>query len=393
MKSATRTSFAASAYIFVVVVLGTTIPTPLYPLYQQEFGFDATQTTVLFATYAIGVLASLVLFGRLSDALGRKPMLFAGIVLSLLSSVAFLISASLGFLYVGRVLSGVAAGIFIATGTVSVMENAPSGSRRIASAVATAANIGGAGLGLLMSGFVAQYLGSPLLTPFLIHSLLTLIAGIALIRVREGVVGRLKNIRLQLPPIPHESRRLFWAAAPGATTGYAVLGLFSAVTPNFMRDNLSISSTAVTGLVVFLFYGLSGGAQIGLRKYADRTLILVGSVMLMLGMLFLGSAVLLGSLPLLIASSALSGIAQGLLFMTGIRAIAAATTFENQTGATTAYFVLAYVSLSIPTIGIGVVASRYGLAVSTLFFATIAFIGCSLGFLGIRRFSRADQGD
>ena len=220
-------SFAASAYIFVVVVSGTTIPTPLYPAFQAEFGFGATQTTVLFATYAFGVLASLVACGRFSDALGRKPMLLAGIMLSLLSTAAFLLAGSLPLLYIGRVLSGLAAGIFVATGTVSVMENAPPGAARLAGSVATAANIGGAGLGMLLAGLAAQFLVAPLFTPFLIHAVLTILAGLALIPVRERVRPRPGALRLRLPRIPPESRHVFFAAAPGAITGYAVLGLFS----------------------------------------------------------------------------------------------------------------------------------------------------------------------
>ena len=78
--------FAAAAFALAVAMLGTTLPTPLYGLYQQRFGFSELMVTVIFAAYAAGVIASLVLFGRLSDEIGRRRMLLPGLVLSALSA-------------------------------------------------------------------------------------------------------------------------------------------------------------------------------------------------------------------------------------------------------------------------------------------------------------------
>lgn len=208
-------TLAASVYVFAVVMIGTTLPTPLYPLYQAEFGFGAAQTTLLFSIYAVAVIVALVFFGRLSEAIGRKPLLAAAILCSVASAVLFMIGSSLGLLYVGRVLSGIAAGIFTATGTVSVLENASAAHRRMAAALATAANIGGLGLGNLMSGVVARFLPDPLFTPFLIHSVLVVIAGAALILVREAPYRSSGAFRLQLPAVPVATREVFLRAVPG----------------------------------------------------------------------------------------------------------------------------------------------------------------------------------
>ncbi|WGP08053.1 MFS transporter [Bacillus subtilis] len=292
------------------------------------------------------------------------------------------------FLYIGRMLSGLAAEIYVATGTVSVMENAPSGDSRLAGSVATAANIGGAGSGILLAGFAAQYFTAALFTPFLVHAVLTVIASIALIPVRERVSAHPASLRLRLPSIPPESRSVFVAAAPGAITGYAVLGLFSAVSPSFLDQKLAVSSTAGTATVVFLFYGFSGLAQILLRNRADRTLMLIGTIALIVSMGALGLALVQGLLLVLVMSSSLGGDGQGLLFMTGVRAIARSTAFENQAGATTAYFVLAYLSIAVPIIGVGLVMVGAGLVGSTLIFAAAIIVGCAWGLLGLGAFSK-----
>src|SRR5437763_16204339 len=101
-----------AAYAFFVTMLGTTLPTPLYPSYEARFGFSGLIVTVVFATYAVGVLAALLLLGHTSDEVGRRPVLLAGLVFAAISSVVFLVANALGPLLVGRVLSGVSAGIF-----------------------------------------------------------------------------------------------------------------------------------------------------------------------------------------------------------------------------------------------------------------------------------------
>jgi MFS family permease len=110
---------AATAYAFAVTMLGTTLPTPLYALYRERFGFSQLMITVIFATYAVGVISALLLFGRLSDDIGRRRTLLPGLVLSALSAGAFLTLHGLGLILLGRLLSGLSAGIFTGTATAA----------------------------------------------------------------------------------------------------------------------------------------------------------------------------------------------------------------------------------------------------------------------------------
>src|SRR5689334_17971831 len=98
--------FVLATYAFFIAMLGTTLPTPLYPLFQERYGFDELLVTVIFAIYAFGVIAGLVLFGNLSDEIGRKPMLLVGLALSAVSALLFLVAGSLVPIYLGRVVSG-----------------------------------------------------------------------------------------------------------------------------------------------------------------------------------------------------------------------------------------------------------------------------------------------
>jgi len=123
-------AFWLTAFAFTATMLGTTLPTPLYPFYEQRFGFGPLAVTVVFAMYALGVLAALLVLGRASDTIGRRPILLTGLVFAALSSAVFLIaggvhSGGLALLLVGRVLSGLSAGIFTGTATAPCPTSRP----------------------------------------------------------------------------------------------------------------------------------------------------------------------------------------------------------------------------------------------------------------------------
>jgi MFS family permease len=113
----TTVGFPLLAYSFTAIMVGTTLPTPMYALYAERMHFSVLTTTVVFASYAGGVLFALLAFGRWSDAIGRRPMLLAGAACALASAVVFLAADSVPDLMIGRVLSGLSAGIFTGTAT------------------------------------------------------------------------------------------------------------------------------------------------------------------------------------------------------------------------------------------------------------------------------------
>ena len=124
-----RYDFALLAYSFAAIMLGTTMPSPMYALYSEELHFAVAETTVIYATYAAGVLTALLVFGSWSDAIGRRPVLLAGTLCALGSAVVFLSADSVAQLLVGRVLSGLSAGLFTGTATAAVIEGAIRSSR------------------------------------------------------------------------------------------------------------------------------------------------------------------------------------------------------------------------------------------------------------------------
>lgn len=243
-----RFSFALLAYAFAAMMAGTTLPTPLYALYSQRMHFAVLTTTVIYSSYAGGVLVALLVFGRWSDAVGRRPMLLAGTACALASAAVFLGADSVPVLLVGRVLSGLSAGLFTGTGTAAIIEAAPPSWRDRAPAVATVANIGGLGAGPVLAGVLAQYAPAPLHLTFIVHIVLATLAAIAVLIVPE-TSSRTGSIGFQRLSVPSEVRSVFITAALAAFAGFSVTGLFTSVAPSFLATVVGIDNHALAGVI------------------------------------------------------------------------------------------------------------------------------------------------
>ncbi|MGB2811478.1 MAG: MFS transporter [Mycobacterium sp.] len=360
--------FALLAYAFAAIMLGTTMPSPMYALYSEHLHFAVVETTVIYATYAGGVLTALLVFGSWSDAIGRRPVLLAGTLCALASAVVFLSADTVAQLLVGRVLSGLSAGLFTGTATAAIIESAPPRWHTRAPAVATIANMGGLSSGPILAGLLVQYAPEPLRLPFVVHIALTVLAGIAALVAPETspCTGKIRLQRLSVPP---PVRPIFIIAALAAFAGFAVTGLFAAVAPAFVAEVIGIGNYALAGLISGSIFAASAAAQILAVRIAPRRAVALGCAILIVGMVVLAVALHFSSLPALIAASLVSGLGQGISFSRGLAAVAEGTPAEVRAAVNSAYFVVAYVAISMPVVGAGLAAQAWGLRASGTVFA------------------------
>ena len=367
-KTKTRLAFGMLAYAFAAIMVGTTLPTPMYALYGEQMHFAVLTTTVIYATYAGGVLFALLAFGRWSDAIGRRPVLLAGVAFAVASAAVFLVAHSVSMLLVGRVLSGLSAGIFTGTATAAVIEAAPENWRTRAAAVATVANIGGLGTGPLLAGLLVEYAPAPLHLSFIVHIVLALLAGAAVLIVPE-TSQRTGSIGVQRLSVPAEVRTVFVIAALAAFAGFAVTGLFTAVAPSFLSQVVGITNHAVAGLIACSIFAASAVAQVAARTMNPQRAVAIGCAILVAGMVILAVALHFSSLAGLIAAAVVSGIGQGISFSRGLAAVAERTPPGRRAEVSSTYFVVAYVAISLPVVGEGLAARRLGLQTAGVTFA------------------------
>ncbi|HEX5172795.1 MAG TPA: MFS transporter [Gaiellaceae bacterium] len=346
------TGFVLAAFAFFVAMVGTTLPTPLYPLFEQRYAFGPLLVTVIFAIYAFGVIGGLVLFGNFSDRLGRKPILLLGLALSAASTLLFLLAGSLAPIYAGRIVSGLSAGIFTGTATAYLIDLAPAGSRRRASFVAVFANLGGLGAGTLLSGVLAEWAPHALRTPFAVDLGLVAIATAGLLLAPETVERSGLSLRPQRLGVPPEVMAVFVRAALAGFSGFAVSGVFGSIAPEFLGLGLQRHSPALAGLLVFVLFLLSVAGQALVVRLPNA--LASGCALLVGGVALLAVSLAADSLPALFASAAVGGLGQGVVVGAGLAAIAERAPAERRGETASSFFVVLYLGLSLPVIAAGV---------------------------------------
>lgn len=363
-------AFAAITAAFLIVMTGVTLPTPMYGFYQADFGFSLSTVTVIYAVYAAGVLAALLLFGRWSDVLGRRPLLLAGLAATIVSDVVFLAADATWTLMVARVLSGLSAGVFVGTATAAVVEAAPPAWRDRAPIVATAANIGGLGLGPIAAAALVEAFPWPTHLTFAVHLVLSAAAVLAIVAVPE-TAPREPGARpqLQRPSVPAAARSTFVGAAIAGFAGFAVSGLLTAVSPRFVVQALDDPGHVVQVLVVTLFFAASVAGQIVLRRLSTDVAADLGCALLTIGVLVLVWALAVDSFVLLVVAALVGGVGQGLSFSKGLASILGKVAPHERAGVSSAFFVVAYVAISLPVIGEGIAAQHWGLTGSSMAFS------------------------
>ncbi|MGW3478368.1 MFS transporter [Streptomyces althioticus] len=359
--------------VFAVCMTGTTLPTPLYPLYQQKFGFSELTVTVVYAVYAFAVIGALLLAGNASDAVGRRPVLLWGLACAAASAVCFLLASDIAWLYAGRLLSGLSAGLFTGAATAYVMESAPPGRASRATFVATAVNMGGLGCGPLLAGVLAEYAPWPLRLPYAVHLTLVACSVAVLLWLPETVrnLRPLRTVRPQRPGVPPHVRAVFGPAATAAFVGFALFGVFTSVSPAFLAQYLGVTDHAVSGAVVAtaFFASIAGQTAVG-RVGVGRSLPL-GCAGLLAGLALLAGALHWDSLALVVPSALVGGVGQGLAFRGALTAVGRASPPDRRAAVISSLFVVAYAGISVPVIGVGLLAEPLGLEN-----AGLVFIAC-----------------
>ena len=382
-----RTATWLVAAAFLVTMLGATLPTPLYPLYQRELGFGGLMVTVVFATYAVGVLAALLLVGRLSDQVGRRAVLLPGLAVAAASSLVFLIPGSLAALFVGRLLSGVSAGVFTGVATATLVDLAPEAGRARAGLLAAAVNVLGLGLGPVVAGVLADHAPHPLVLPYLLHVALVAVVTVGMLAVPEPVARKDGPVRFQVQRlgVPEEVRSTFVRAAVGGFAGFALLGFFTAVSPLFLGQVLHETRHLLTGLTVFALLGSATVGQVASARLTERTSLLGGCLALAAGTVVVAVGLVTTLLPVMLAEAVVAGLGQGAAFRAGLQAVTGRAPADRRSEVSSTFFLVLYVAISIPVIGVGAGTQVFGLVPTAVVFAAAVALLALGAFVSLLR--------
>jgi MFS family permease len=354
--------FWAVAFTFLTLAAFTTVPSPLYSLYQARDGFSEFLVTVIYAAYAIGVVGALALAGHLSDWYGRKRLLVPAAVFTVASAVVFLAWKDVPGLLLARVLSGISIGLTQSTATAYLAElharHRPRASGARAQVTATTVNMGGLGVGALVAGLFAQWVGDPLTAPYVVFLIAALVALVAVAlspETREPVRPR-PRYRPQRVSLPAEARGEFYASALSAFIVFAAMGLFAGLAGLFLVVVLHHPSHALAGATLFAVFSAAVIAQLATLAWPRRRLLAAGMAAMLLGLVAVVTAVWLPapSLALFITGGAITGAGGGAIFKAAVATVISISPPETRAEALAGTYLSAFVGLSVPIVGAGV---------------------------------------
>ncbi|MEU1666304.1 MFS transporter [Streptomyces sparsogenes] len=315
-----RAGFWLVAAVYTVVMLGGTLPIPLYVLWAPQMGFGPFTTTLVFAVYTLGTVLALMVFASLSDRAGRRPLLAAAVLAAATGTALFLLAHDVGTLLAARFLCGLGTGVFTATGAAALGELAGAERTRLVSTVSTAANMGGLGLGTIAAGLFAQYGAIPAHLVFWACLAGLVPALVAVIVTPETVTSRQRpamSVRRPAFPDRRAARTGFLRAAAAVLAAFAVSGLFSALVPSFLRGQLHVHNVAAVGAEVGLLFIVALIAQVAAPERW-----ICGhwptSAFLVAGVAVFEAGLWARSLPAFAAGALLAGPGIGLAFRRGV---------------------------------------------------------------------------
>jgi MFS family permease len=391
----TNRTVLAVASIITAAFMGSVIITPLYSLYQQKFGFSEITLTLVYAVYVVGNVAALLLFGQISDAVGRKRVAFPGLALAGGSALLFLFAHGTPWLYAGRLVIGLAVGILSGTGTAWLAEHFGPDARSQATVTAATANLVGIAVGPLLGGLLAQYGPAPLELPFVAYLVILAVVAVAIVRpaeTRRRRVSRLRELRVR-PRIGVPRERLGSFTTPAVTgfVAFALGGLYFALIPTIVIRELHRTNVAVGGLVVFELGVIAAACIVLGRRLPPATAMVAGLLALLPAVALVVVAQAMQSMVLLLVATALAGITLALGYRGSLEVVNRIAPDDSRAEVVSSYFVACFVGNSVPVIGLGVLTTlTTPLTASAVFAATVGAL--SLAALGWHRRDLARTG-
>jgi MFS family permease len=379
-------AFAAIAAVFVLFAAAASAPTPLYVVYQQEWGFSTSTLTVVFAVYVFGLIGALLILGGLSDHVGRRPVLGAAIALEAASFVLFLVAGDVNILLVARVLQGIATGAAFATLGATLVDLNPPHAPGRAGLVNGVAPLVGLALGSLGTGALVQLAPAPTKLVFALLLVGAGVAGVVVARIPETSARRPGAIASLVPilGIPARLRADVYALVPIIVAQWALGGLYLSLGPSVAVSIFGLSNHLTGGLVVSLLCGAGAVTAFLLRAWPTNRVLAISAILLSAGTALTLTGVGAHAVALAVAGTVLAGVGFGAAALASFGTLARLAAPSERSELLAVALVIAYLGFSLPALAAGFASTSFGLQPTTVVY--------SLGVVALSLLALAAQG-
>ena len=356
-------SFWFLVTLLVLLLAASSVASPLYPLYQERFGVSSLSVTIIFALYALALLLALVITGRLSDRVGRRPLVVAALIVQVAGIIGFLVANEVTLIYVARILQGLGTGLGIAAITAWMLDLQPPRNPRLGSVASSAAPLTGIFVGAFSSAFLVQYGPDKLHLVYWILGAAYVLCLFPTLTIEDRVKRQgswLASLRPQVA-VPAQARSQFIALAPSLTATWALGGLNLSLGPALAISVLGSRNLLAGGLVVAAQAAGGSVASAYGALAPPRRLVRRGGLFLLAGVAITLVAVYTSSLALLYVGAVVIGLGFGQSFSGIIRTLAPMAPPEQRSGLISAIYIVSYLGFSLPAVAGGLAANSYGL--------------------------------
>jgi MFS family permease len=351
---------------WLVLMTGANLATPLYAVYAQKFGFSTLVLTTVFATYAAVLVPALVLFGGLSDRLGRRVVILGGLGVAAGALLLFTFANGPAWLYGARAVQGLAVGMISGAATAALVELDPRGDRRQAALLAGLAQTGGSAAGPVLAGMLARFAPAPLRLSFAVGLCATAAAAAAVLTVPEPRDRPRQQWRIEWPRVPPRIRRPFLRVSLTAATVWAAVALYLSVVPSYAGALLQTHNLALLAAIAAIALVSSFATQLVSRRLhtSVRSDQVIGLVALAAGLLVLVAASPLHSLALLVVGAVTTGAGHGIAFLNAQQELNDIAPEERRGEVTAAFIACIYFLVASAVIATGLLDLRFSLPLS-----------------------------
>lgn len=369
------------AYSLLLVLSGVALgvsglPAPLYGMYEEKWHLSPLSTTLVFAVYAVAALGAVLVSGKISDVVGRKPVLLGALVAMIVGLGVFLIADSMAMLIVARVIHGAAVGSIVVAGAAALLDLRPDHGVRSGQLSGVSFNIGMT-VAILGSAVLAQYAPYPMRTPYAIVAVICALLAVGVIALREPHLSRTRGpIRIAKPAVPAAIRGDFWFAALGVTASWSVLGVLLSLYPSLAAQQTHVHNLVFGGAVVGATAFSAAMAQLFSTRIPARLSAIYGDVGMAVALVLTVPVLATHSWPLVLAAAGVLGASFGLGFGGSLRHLSHVVPSDRRGETMSAFYLIAYSAMAVPTLVAGWAATRWPLGEVFPWFAYAVAVAC-----------------
>ncbi|WP_072803343.1 MFS transporter [Rhodococcoides yunnanense] len=389
-------AFWAVGLTYLVIMASSAAPSPLYPVFQQAWGFSSTILTVIFAVYAVALLLALLTVGSLSDHVGRKPILIGALVLLLISLILFIAADGVSGLIAARIVQGLAAGTATGALSAAVIDLQPSESA--GPLVNSLAPSVGLATGALGAGLLVQLAPAPTVLVFalLIGATVLLVSVVAFVpetSAMRGVESRRHLAHLLLPrmSIPEAVRTPFLLIVPALIATWSLGGFHLSLGPSIVGSLFGIDNHIVGGFEIFALFFSGAVAAAVVRSRPARASMIYGAVVLSVGVALSLTSIAVGSVWLYFLGAVVAGAGWGSTFLGAMRTLGALVPAAERGSMFATTFVISYLAFSVPAVIGGVSVHAFGLESTALVYGAFVIVLALVSAVGFALASRRES--